>query len=71
MFDSHYKLKSDEIFHIIIQLSRFFKDFSDFETPSTPDFRHPPIKGGSDMEQIGISFFVFNNFRFIRGANES
>ncbi len=53
MFDSHFKLKSDEIFHIIIQLSRFFKDFSDFETASTPDFRHPPIKGGQDMEQIG------------------
>ena len=46
MFDTHYKLKSDDIFHIIIQLSRFFKDFSVFETNSTPDFRHPPIKGG-------------------------
>jgi len=29
------------------------KDFSDFETRNTPDFRHPPIHGGPELEQIG------------------
>jgi hypothetical protein len=30
-------------------VSRFLKDFSDFETKNTPDFRHPPIKGGIEL----------------------
>jgi len=50
MFEGHYKLKSDELLFILLQFSRFFKDFSDFETGSTPDFRHPPIKGGPELE---------------------
>jgi hypothetical protein len=33
---------------------RFFKDFSDFENAGTPDFRHPPIIGGIELEQIGL-----------------
>ncbi len=53
IFEKNYKLKADELFYIIIQLSRFFKDFCDFETPLTPDFRHPPIKGGHELEEIG------------------
>jgi hypothetical protein len=55
IFEKNYKLKADELFYIIIQLSRFFKDFCDFETPLTPDFRHPPIKGGHELEEIGLS----------------
>ena len=50
MFENHYKIKTDELFLIIMQVSRFFKDFSDFETKNTPDFRHPPIKGGHELE---------------------
>ena len=50
MFENHYKIKTDELFLIIMQVSRFFKDFSDFETKNTPDFRHPPIKGGPELE---------------------
>ena len=53
MFDTHFRLKSDELFNLIIQLSRFFKDIGDFETSNTPDFRHPLLKGGNYMEQIG------------------
>lgn len=31
------------------------KEFSDFETYSTPDFRHPPIKGTVDeLNDIGL-----------------
>lgn len=54
MFENHYKIKTDELFLIIMQVSRFLKDFSDFETKNTPDFRHPPIKGGLELEQIGL-----------------
>lgn len=63
IFEKNYKLKADELFYIIIQLSRFFKDFCDFETPLTPDFRHPPIKGGHELEEIGIFIKIT---RFVR-----
>ena len=56
MFENHYKVKTDQLFLIIMQVSRFLKDFSDFETKNTPDFRHPPIKGGVELEQIGFLF---------------
>ena len=37
-----------------MQISRFFKDFGDFEVTFTPSFRHPNIKGGDDLNDIGI-----------------
>ena len=53
MFENQYRVRSDELFQIIMQVSRFMKDFSDFETKYTPDFRHPAIFGSVDLEQIG------------------
>lgn len=43
-FILHYKPSSNDIFSIVLQISRFLKEFSDFETELTPDFRHPLIK---------------------------
>ena len=45
MFDSHYDPEPDKLFMIILQVCRFLKEFSDFETEFTPSFRHPSIKG--------------------------
>lgn len=45
LFDMHFNPKDDEIFMINIQISRFFKELSEFESPITPEFRHPLIKG--------------------------
>ena len=45
LFDMHYSPKPEELFTIILQISRFLKEFSDFETSNTPKFRHPFIKG--------------------------
>jgi hypothetical protein len=45
LFDMHYSPKSDELFTIILQISRFLKEFTDFETRKTPEFRHPTIRG--------------------------
>lgn len=39
---------------IILQISRFLKEFSDFETNFTPEFRHPPIRGGQELKEIGL-----------------
>lgn len=40
-FEMHYHPKTEHTFRIIIQISRFLKEFSDFETIHTPKFRHP------------------------------
>jgi len=43
-FELHYRPDAEDTFTIILQISRFLKEFSDFETEYTPEFRHPPIK---------------------------
>ena len=44
-FNMHFSPAPQEIFTIILQISRFLKEFSDFETEATPQFRHPNIRG--------------------------
>jgi len=54
-FEMQFKPKLDDMFKIIFQLSRFFREFSDFETHFTPKFRHPPILDSNDhLNQIGL-----------------
>ncbi len=43
-FETHYKPSAEDTFMIILQVSRFLKEFGDFETEATPEYRHPPIK---------------------------
>ncbi len=43
-FELHYRPNQEDTFMIILQISRFLKEFSDFETNFTPHFRHPPIR---------------------------
>lgn len=50
----HYKPSFEDIFRIILQISRFLKEFSDFETENTPFFRHPPITGYTELNDIGL-----------------
>jgi len=58
-FDLHYTPLPRELFTIILQISRFFKEFAEFETRSTPAFRHPYIKGkvvqGGQTDQMDSS----------------
>ncbi|CAD8209657.1 unnamed protein product [Paramecium pentaurelia] len=54
-FQIHYHPSSEDMFRIILQISRFLKEFGDFETRNTPIFRHPPIIGVlSDLYDIGL-----------------
>lgn len=54
-FEIHFHPSNEDIVKIILQLSRFFKEFGDFEIFLTPQFRHPPIRGAKkDLEDIGI-----------------
>lgn len=41
----HFSPTVEDLFTIIIQISRFLKEFTDFETKKTPEFRHPCVKG--------------------------
>lgn len=52
LFDMHYSPKPGDLFTIILQISRFLKEFSDFETKNTPKFRHPYIKGKMVMKRF-------------------
>lgn len=45
MFDMQYAPAPRDLFIVILQVSRFFKEFAEFETMHTPKFRHPYIKG--------------------------
>src|ERR1700712_4159509 len=40
-----YRPNNQELFVILIQLSRFFKELADLETKFTPQFKHPPLRG--------------------------
>ena len=44
-FTLHFEPSAGDLFTIILQISRFFKEFADFETRETPAFRHPYVKG--------------------------
>lgn len=54
-FEMHYHPTSEDLFRIITQISRFLREFSDFETYYTPEFRHPQLIGNrKELEDIGI-----------------
>ena len=52
-FYEYYLPKDIELNIVIIQISIFLKEFSEFEY-KTPDFRHPKVRGQDDIEQIQI-----------------
>jgi hypothetical protein len=52
-FEMHYSPKAEELFTIILQICRFLKEFSDFETKATPEFRHPYIRGKVTQMRFG------------------
>ena len=43
-FEKNAQPSPEDLFKIILQLSRFLKEFGDFETKKTPEFRHPGIR---------------------------
>lgn len=44
-FEVHFSPNPEDLFTIILQISRFLKEFADFENHTTPKYRHPYIKG--------------------------
>jgi len=51
-FDLHYQPSAEDLFTIILQISRFFKEFADFENKLTPTYRHPTIQGKIQVERV-------------------
>lgn len=50
VFVARYNPNNEEIFLILIQLSRFFRELTDFETNKTPHFMHPALKGNNELK---------------------
>lgn len=50
-FDMHHATTPEEIFAIILQISRFLKEFGDFENDKTPKFEHPLLRGKKMNEE--------------------
>lgn len=48
-FVHRYNPNNDEIFVILIQLSRFLRELADFETRQTPQFKHPSLRGNQEL----------------------
>jgi hypothetical protein len=82
LFDMHYTPTVEDLFTIIIQVSRFLKEFTDFESRRTPEFRHPFIKGKTIQlkegqtkadhnmgDQTGSLFDLFKKKLAKKGAN--
>ena len=44
MFDMQYSPSPQTLFLVMLQISRFLKEFAEFETKFTPEFRHPNIQ---------------------------
>jgi hypothetical protein len=54
-FLMHYHPSSENLFLIIVQVSRFLKEFADFETYNTLSYRHPNIRGNTrELAEIRI-----------------
>ena len=51
---TRYGPNNEEIFVILIQLSRFFRELADFETKQTPEFQHPSLRGNNELEQMTL-----------------
>jgi hypothetical protein len=54
VFVARYNPNNEEIFVILIQLSRFFRELSDFETNKIPHFMHPALKGNTELKAMTI-----------------
>lgn len=53
-FVQRYSPNNEEIFVILLQLSRFLRELADFETKSTPQFKHPSLRGNQDLAKITL-----------------
>jgi hypothetical protein len=49
-FVFRYRPNNEEIFVILIQLSRFLRELADFETKTTPQFQHPKLIGNKELD---------------------
>lgn len=43
LFEMHFRPSNKDLFLIFLQITRFLKEFADFDTIHTPQFRHPPV----------------------------
>lgn len=53
-FVEQHNPKNQEIFIILVQFCRFFKEFSELEAEDICEFRHPPLKRLHELKELNI-----------------
>lgn len=53
-FVTHYVPNNQELFLILVQFCRFFKEFADFEAVTTPEYKHPHLRGYYELRDINF-----------------
>lgn len=53
-FVEQHKPKNPEIFIILVQICRFFKEFSQTENTEICEFRHPPLRRLHELKELNI-----------------
>ena len=53
-FVEQHNPKNQEIFIILVQFCRFFKEFSELETGEKFEFRHPPLKRLHELKDLNL-----------------
>ena len=56
--------KNQEVFIILVQFCRFFKEFSDLEISEICEFRHPPMKRLHELKELNI----FDEINLLEGV---
>lgn len=54
LFVENNHLGNQDLFVLVVQFCRLFKELSDFETEFTPEFRHPHLKGHFELKEINL-----------------
>ena len=54
LFVENNHLGNQELFVLVVQFCRLFKELTDFETELTPEFKHPHLRGQFELKEINL-----------------
>jgi len=70
-FFSHSRPSSDVLFPLLTQFFIFFLEYSQLEVSTTPVFRHPPLKGATELKELHLLDEVQSMDMFAQGVTQS
>lgn len=54
LFVENNHLGNQDLFVLVVQFCRLFKELTDFETELTPEFKHPHLRGQFELKEINL-----------------